>query len=84
MAHLILFKYLCNTKTRPAKMTTHLHSERQDSANHCVEELLLQLHLDFWVGAKVLILSNFVVEYKSMNESICTVVDVVYKDKGVN
>ena len=53
-----------------------------DSVNHCVKESSLPLRLALCVGAKVLLLSNFVVEYKIMNGSIGTVVDIVYKDKA--
>ena len=54
---------------------------RQGSVNHCVKESLLPLYLALCMGAKVLLLSNFVVEYKILNGSIDTVVDIVYKDK---
>ena len=65
-----------------AKMTACLQSVRQDSVNHCVKESSLPLRLALCVGAKVLLLSNFVVEYKIMNGSIGTVTDIVYKDKA--
>ena len=81
MAHPIVFKYLCNVIT-PTKMTARLQSVRRDSVNHCVKESSLPLRLALCVGAKVLLLSNFVVEYKIMNGSIGTVVDIVYKDKA--
>ena len=35
----------------------------------------------FTVGAKVMLLKNYVVELKLMNGSIGTVVDIVYKDE---
>ena len=82
MAHPIVFKYLCNMKTPIAKMTARLQSMRRGSVNHCVKESLLPLRLALCVGAKVLLLSNFVVEYKIMNGSIGTVADIVYKDKA--
>ena len=82
MAHPIVFKYLCNMNTPLAKITAKLQSMRNDGVNHCVKESSLPLRLALCVGAKVLLLSNFVVEYKIMNGSIGTVVDIVYKDKA--
>ena len=82
MAHPIVFKYLLTMKTPLAKMTASLQSERWDGINHCVRESSLPLRLALCVGANVLLLSNFVVEYKIMNGSVGTVTDIVYKDKA--
>ena len=82
MAHPIVFKYLNNMKTPLAKIAAQLQSSRQDSINHCVKESSLPIRLALCVGAKVLLLSNFVVEYKIMNGSIGTVVDIVYEKKS--
>ena len=68
-------------KTPLAKMTASLQSGRQNGVNHYVKESSLPLRLALCVGAKVLLLSNFVVEYKIMNGSVGTVTDIVYKDK---
>ena len=82
MAHPIVFKYLLTMKTPLAKVTAGLQSERWDGVNHCVKESSLPLRLALCVGAKFLLLSNFVVEYKIMNGSVGTVTDIVYQDKA--
>lgn len=79
-ANLINHKYLLHTMTNPiAKITGKLNSVRDDGKNCCVRESKLPMKNALCVGAKVMLLKNFLVEYHLMNGSVGTVTHFCYK-----
>ena len=80
MAHPIVRAYLQHQLTTPiAKIIAQYHSVR--SKNCCYESSSLPKRLAICVGAIVMLLQNFIVEYKLMNGSVCVVKEIVYKSK---
>jgi hypothetical protein len=51
--------------------------------NHVADELKWPVHLAVCIGAKVMLLHNYVVEEDLKNGSVGTVVDIVYDTPGV-
>ena len=78
-ANLINHKYLLHTMTTPiAKITGNLNSVRDDGKNCCVRDSKLPMKNALCVGAKVMLLKNFLVEYHLMNGSVGTVTHLCY------
>ena len=80
MAHGIVHKYLKGMTTPLAKMKAQYNSCRNDGINHCVKESSLPVCLALCIGAKVMLIKNYIVEWKLMNGSVGTFVDIVYKN----
>ena len=70
MAHRIVYKYLSDIKTQLAKFKVKLNSCHSDVINHCVKESSLPAHQALCFGTKVMLLHNFIVDYKLMNGAI--------------
>ena len=79
MAHPIVIAYLNNMVTPVAKINAQYQSILSSGiTNHCVKGPLPE-RLAICVGAKVMLLRNFVVEYKLMNGCFGVVKEIVYK-----
>ena len=77
---LINQQYLLHTMTKPiAKIPGKLSSIREDGKNCCVRESKLPMKNALCVGAKVMLLKNFLVEHHLMNGSVGTVTHLCYK-----
>ena len=63
-----------------AKLKAEYSSRCNDIVNHCVKELCLPDCLALCIGVKVMLIKNYIVEWKLMNDSVGTVVDTVYRD----
>ena len=63
-----------------AKLKAEYSSRCNDIINHCVQELSLPACLALCIGVKVMLIKNYIVEWKLMNDSVGTVVDTVYRD----
>ena len=61
-------------------MKAQYNSCYNDGINHCVKESSLPARLALCIGAKVMLIKNYIVEWKLMNGYAGTVVDIVYKD----
>ncbi len=81
MAHPIVKGYLESLSTPIAKIRAKYNSCRDDGKNHCVKESSMCGRLAICVGAIVMLLRNFIVEYKLMNGSIGIVKEIVYENK---
>ena len=81
MAHPIVKRYLESFLTPIAKIRAKYNSCRDDGKNHCVKESSMCGRLAICVGAIVMLLRNFIVEYKLMNGSIGVVKQIVYENK---
>ena len=81
-AHKIVFDYLQNNLTAPvAKFNATFTSCRSDGKNCCLKESSLPTRSALCVGAKVMLLTNYVVEQKIMNGSVGTIKKLCYKTK---
>lgn len=79
MAHQIIFDYLQHGLETPiAKMCAKTHTCRSNGKNCCIGDTNLPLRNALCVGAKVMLLTNFIVEHKLMNGSIGVIVDICY------
>ena len=58
-----------------------IQSCRDGGENHCVKESSIYGRLAIYVGAIVMLLRNFIVEYKLMNVSIGIMKEIVYENK---
>ena len=83
MAHPIVFDYLQRQLNAPiAIMRASYQSPRLNGINHCVRESNLPTQIALCVGAKVMLLHNFIVEeLKLMNGSVGTITDICYECK---
>ena len=80
MAHGIVHNYLKGMTTPLTKMKAQYNSCRNNGVNHCVKESSLPARLALCIGAKVMLIKNYIVEWKLMNGSVGTVVDIVYEN----
>lgn len=81
LATQLVFDYLENNMTTPiAKTTACFDTCRQDGRNCCVKESSMPARSALCVGAKVMLLRNFIVEHKLMNGSVGTVKRICYKN----
>ena len=62
------------------KLKAEYSSRCNNIINHHVKELSLPACLALCIGVKVMLIENYIVEWKLMNDSVCTVVDTVYRD----
>ncbi len=81
LTHQIVFEYLQSFDTPVAKFKARLQSIRSNGTNHCVKETSYPIQNALCVGAVVMLLRNFVVEYGLMNGSIGIVREIVYESK---
>ena len=81
MTHPIVFDYLQNQLDIPiAIMRASYHTSRVNGVNHCVKENNLPKCNALCVGAKVMLLHNFIVEdLKLMNGAVGTIADICYE-----
>ena len=63
-----------------AKLKAEYSSRCNDIIIHRVKELSLPACLALCIGVKVMLIKNYIVEWKLMNDSVGTVVDTVYRD----
>ena len=63
-----------------AKLKAEYSSRCNDIIIHRVKELSLPACLALYIGVKVMLIKNYIVEWKLMNDSVGTVVDTVYRD----
>ena len=63
-----------------AKLKAEYSSRCNDIIIHRVKELFLPACLAHYIGVKVMLIKNYIVEWKLMNDSVGTVVDTVYRD----
>jgi hypothetical protein len=81
-ANQIIHNYLQHTMTNPiAKIHGKLQSIRNDGKNCCARESKLPMKNALCVGAKVMLLNNFLVEHHLMNGSIGVVKHLCYKHR---
>ena len=81
-AHDIVYNYLRNMNTPLAKLKAQYNSILSHGINHCVKELSFPSRLALRINAKVMLIKNYIVEWKVMNGSVGTVIDIVYKDSN--
>jgi hypothetical protein len=75
-----LFNYLQHMMiSHIAKINAQMHISRSDGKNWCIQGTLYPLKNALCVGAKVMLLKNFVVERKLMNGSVGHVKAICYK-----
>ena len=79
-AHDIVYNYLRNMNTPLVKLKAQYNSILSHGINHCVKESSFPSCLALRINAKVMLIKNYIVEWKIMNGSIGTVVDIVYKN----
>ena len=63
-----------------AKLKAEYSSRCNDIIIHRVKELSLPACLALCIGVKVMLIKNYIIKWKIMNDSVCTVVDTVYRD----
>ena len=81
--HDIVFQYLQSFNAPVAKIKAIFNSMQTNSGkSYCVRETSLPLRVAICKGAVVMLLKNFVVEYKLMNGSIGVVRKIVYRDSA--
>ena len=81
----INLNYLQKSLTSPiAKIKAELQTSRSNGKNCCLTECNFPVRNLLCVGAKVMLLINFIVEYKLMNGSVGTIMDICYKNKEGN
>jgi hypothetical protein len=79
-ANAINIKYLQEELDTPiARYLAQLSTSRGDGKNCCISESNFPLRLLLCTGAKVMLLYNFIVEYKLMNGSVGIVRDMCFK-----
>jgi hypothetical protein len=79
----IIFKYLQDEMEAPiAKLTSQFSSIRTDGKNCCVKECKYPKQNALCVGAKVMLLKNFVVEQGLMNGAVGVVEHLCYKHRN--
>ena len=72
-------KYLTRLQKPVDKLKGNYSSCRDGDINHCVKESSLSVRQALCMGAKVMLLTNFIVELKVMNGSIGEVKKIMYK-----
>lgn len=78
----INLKYLKRNLTTPiAKIKADLQSSRTNGKNCCLTESNFPVRNLLCTGATVMLLINFIVEYKIMNGSVGTVKDICFENK---
>jgi PIF1 helicase. len=78
----ISFEYLCRLNVPIAKIRARYSTSRNDGKNCCLKESSYPSRLALGVGAKVMLLKNFIVEeWHILNGSMGTVVDIIYDHK---
>jgi hypothetical protein len=82
MAHPIVHEYIQNMTTPVAKIKAQYVSCHHGIVNHCAKESSLPTRVAICVGSIVMLLRNFVVEYKLMNGSVGTIREIVYKSNN--
>ena len=63
-----------------AKLKADYSSRCNNIINHYVKELSLPACLALCIGVKVMLIKNYIVEWKLMNDSVGRVVVTVYRD----
>lgn len=77
----ITIQYLQSFGNPVAKIKSQYSSYRTDGINHCVKSSPYPTLIGLCVGAKVMLIKNFVPELKLMNGSIGVVHKIVYRHK---
>ena len=81
MTQQITFDYLQSFDNPVAVMMPKLESIKSNNQNCCIKEMSYPMLTAFTVGAKVMLLKNFIVELNLMNGAVGTVKDIVYKEE---
>jgi hypothetical protein len=77
----ISYSYLTMTSTPIAKWTCQYSSIRRDGKNCCFKEKSYPTRVAISIGSPVMLLKNFIVEeWKILNGSVGTLIDVIYDD----
>ena len=66
----------------PCKIKAQYNSFLSHGINYCVKESSFPSRLALPINAKVMLIKNYIVEWKVMNGSVGTVVDIVYKNSN--
>ena len=80
MTHEIVFKYFRSFTAPVAKITADLQSYMGNGKHHCIKETSCPIRHVIYVGAVVMLLQNFIVEYKLTNGSVKIVRHIIYKE----
>ena len=81
--HVIVFKYLMEEFRAPiVKVTSIYGTTRVSGKNHCVKDSSYPKRSAFCVDAVVMLLKNFVVEWKIMNGAIGIICDIVFENSN--
>ena len=81
--HAIVFKYLMEEFRAPiVKVISMYGTIRISGKNHCVKDSSYPKRSAFFVGAVVMLLKNFHVEWKIMNGAIGIIRDIVFENSN--